>query len=89
MHHIFRVRGNEGATVRGFEKGIDDDLLGFKIVQIDYGDAGVGLIIKKDIASVIIAIGFGNGRVMGVTIGNVLALDPALGRDPFELYSYP
>ena len=64
----------------GFEYRVDDDLLGFEIVEIDNGDTGIGLVIDEQIASIILTIGLGDGGVVGITEVDLLALNVALAK---------
>ena len=85
LHDIFGVRGGEGAAMGGLEEGVDDDLLGLEVVQVDDRDAGVGLVVDEQVAPVIVTLGFRHGGVMGIAVDDVLAADPALGQDGLGL----
>ena len=83
---VFGVRGDEGATVFRLEDRVDDDLLGFEVTQVDNGDTRVGLVVDEQELAVVLALGFGNGRVVRVTPGDFLAVDPALLEDGLGVF---
>ena len=47
-------------------------------MQVDHRDTRVGLVVYEHIAAIVITLGLGNGRVVSITIGDVLAIDTAL-----------
>ena len=47
-------------------------------MQIDNRDTRVGLVVDEQVTAVGYTLGFGNGRMVGITVGDVLALDTAL-----------
>jgi len=78
LHHILGVWGDEGAAVLGLEEGVDHDLLGLEVVQIDHGHSWIGLVVDEEVLAVVLALGLRYGRVMGIAVGDVLAADLAL-----------
>ena len=78
LDHVVGVLGDEGAAVGGLEQRVDHDLLGFEVVQVDHRDARVGLVVDEQPAAVVLAVGLGDRRVVGVTIVDLLAVDVAL-----------
>ncbi len=64
----------------GFKEGIGDDLLGLEVMQIDDRYALVGLSIDKPMPAILLTLLFRKGRVMGITIGDVLTLNSPSGQ---------
>jgi hypothetical protein len=46
---------DEGRAVVADQVGVFDDLLGFKVAQVDDGDAGAGLVVDEEELAVIVA----------------------------------
>jgi hypothetical protein len=85
LHDIFGVGGHEGAAMGGLEEGVDDDLLGLEVVQIDDRDARIGLVVDEEPAPVVGALGLRQSGVVGIAIDHILAPDAALGQDRLGL----
>jgi hypothetical protein len=61
---------DKGAAMIAQGDGIFYNLLRFEIFQADNGQAGVGLVVDKEVFAVIVAVGFAEGGMMGVTPGD-------------------
>ena len=68
------------------ENWVDDDLLGFEVAQVDHGEARVGLVVDEQELTVVLAFGFGHGRVVCITPVDFLAVDVALAQHGFRLF---
>ena len=60
----------------GLEDRVDDDLFGFEIAQVDHGEAGIGLVVDEQELAVVLALGFGDRRV--VRVAQVMSLPSIL-----------
>jgi hypothetical protein len=69
---------SRGAAVFRLVDRVDDDLLGFEVTQVDDREAGIGLVVDEQELAVVLALGFGNSRVVRVAPGDFLAVDHAL-----------
>jgi hypothetical protein len=78
LDHVLGVGTDEGAAVLRLEDRVDHDLLGLEVAQVDHRQARVGLVVDEQELAVVLAVGFGNGRMVGIAPGNVLAVDAAL-----------
>ena len=56
-------------------------MLGLEVMQVDYRDTGVGLIIDKEVTTIVLTLGLGEGRVVGVTEGDIFAMNPSLSEN--------
>ena len=74
---VIGVRADESAAMLGGEDRVLDDLLGLEVAQVDHRDAGRILVIDEQPLTIGLAIGLGQGRVMGIAPqhGFRLALD--------------
>ena len=78
LNHIFRVGGHKGATVLRFENGVDNNLFGFKVAQINHSQPWVGFVIDEQELTIVFAIGFGDGGMVGVTPGDIFTINATL-----------
>jgi hypothetical protein len=79
LHHVLGVGRDEGAAMLRLEEGIDDDLLGLEVVQVDDGDPGIRLVVDEQPAAVVVAVGLRQGGMVGIAVGDVLAANAPLG----------
>ncbi len=75
LDDVVGVGRHERAAVVADGDRVLDDLLHFKVAQVDDRHAGVGLVVDEQEVTVIVTVGLAEGRMMGVGPGERLAVD--------------
>ena len=85
FENVFAVGGEESPAVVRLEDGVDHDLLGDEVLQVDDRQTGVGFVVDDQPLSVVLSVGLGEGGVVGISPGDLLAADLALREDRFGI----